>query len=308
MTTACLRRFPVPACAKPSCWLRKRDAGACLLRSLFSKRLCRRFAGFGADRIVPEQAAALDAIVLIGGSDAAQTLARLIAQRVVQGPCLRQAVAAAARLAARLRPGTVMDLLRRDELQIRADACRCTLRSEEAIPLLRELLDDLHRDVRIAAACALGRMGRSEVRGLLLGYLREEILDELGLSVSEGGEGLGRAPRHLVRPHQRQCRVVSGNGAADREGIWRENGNSPERAGMARRLRYAPTGRRDRGEAPGPRAALTAAVAYLLERISTKLHRGRHPLANPPPIKGEGLYQHSYLYSRPLQGGGSGWG
>jgi len=152
--------------------------------------LCRRFAGFGADRIVPEQAAALDAIVLIGGSDAAQTLARLIAQRVVQGPCLRQAVAAAARLAARLRPGTVMDLLRRDELQIRADACRCTLRSEEAIPLLRELLDDLHRDVRIAAACALGRMGRSEVRGLLLGYLREEILDELGLSVSEAAKVL----------------------------------------------------------------------------------------------------------------------
>src|SRR5882724_1592566 len=29
--------------------------------------LCRRFAGFGADRIVPEQAAALDAFVKIGG-------------------------------------------------------------------------------------------------------------------------------------------------------------------------------------------------------------------------------------------------
>jgi len=68
--------------------------------------------------------------------------------------------------------------------------CRCTLRSEEAIPLLRELLDDLHRDVRIAAACALGRMERSEVRGLLLGYLREEILDELGLSVSEAAKVL----------------------------------------------------------------------------------------------------------------------
>src|SRR5712691_6592311 len=40
--------------------------------------LCRRFAGFGADRVVPEQAAALDALVVIGGSDAAQTLARLI--------------------------------------------------------------------------------------------------------------------------------------------------------------------------------------------------------------------------------------
>ena len=48
--------------------------------------LCRRFAGFGADRIVPEQAAALDALVMIGGSDAAQTLVRLIARRIVQGP------------------------------------------------------------------------------------------------------------------------------------------------------------------------------------------------------------------------------
>ena len=28
----------------------------------------------------------------------------------------------------------------------------------------------------------------------------------------------------------------------------------------------------------------------------------------PSPIMGEGLYLHSYLYSRPLDGGGSGWG
>jgi hypothetical protein len=38
-----------------------------------------------------------------------------------------------------------------------------------------------------------------------------------------------------------------------------------------------------------------------------KLHRA-HPLPNRPPSKGEGLYQLSYLYSRPLDGGGSGWG
>ena len=66
--------------------------------------LCRRFTGYGADRIVPEQAAALGAIALIGGRDAAQTLVRLIAMRIVQGPCLRQAVAAAARLGATFRP------------------------------------------------------------------------------------------------------------------------------------------------------------------------------------------------------------
>src|SRR5258707_1658513 len=46
--------------------------------------LCQRFTGFGVDRIVPEQAAALDALVMIGCPDAAQTVARLIAKRVVQ--------------------------------------------------------------------------------------------------------------------------------------------------------------------------------------------------------------------------------
>jgi hypothetical protein len=141
--------------------------------------LCRRFIGFGAARIVPEQAAALDALVMIGGSDAAQTLVRLIAKRIVQGPCLRQAVAAAARMGIKLPFGTVAELLRHDDPQVRADACRCTRASPEAVPLLRELLDDLHPEVRRAAACALGHMGRAEVRALLVGYLRAEPSVEL---------------------------------------------------------------------------------------------------------------------------------
>jgi hypothetical protein len=141
--------------------------------------LCRRFAGFGADRIVPEQAAVLDALVAIGGSDAAQALVRLIAKRVVQGTSLRQAVAAAARLEAKLPPGVVMELLRHDDPRIRADACRCIRSWPETVPVLRDLLDDLHGDVRKAAACALGRMRRTEVRGLLVAYLREEPTAEL---------------------------------------------------------------------------------------------------------------------------------
>ncbi len=48
-----------------------------------------------------------------------------------------------------------------------------------AVPQLRELLDDLHRPVRMAAACALGQMGRNEVRPLLARYLREEPSTEL---------------------------------------------------------------------------------------------------------------------------------
>jgi HEAT repeats len=136
--------------------------------------LCRRFAGFGADRSVPEQAAAIDALAMIAGSDATQALARLVARRIVQGSCLQQAVAAAARLGAKLPTGTVRELLRHDDPQIRADACRFTHPSPEMVPQLRELLDDLHRPARMAAACALGHLGRNEVRPLLARYLREE--------------------------------------------------------------------------------------------------------------------------------------
>jgi hypothetical protein len=141
--------------------------------------VCRRHTGFGADRIVPEQAAAIDALAMIGGPDASLTLARLIAQRVVQGPCLQTSVAAAARLGARLPSGRVLELLQHGDPKIRADACRCARPGAEVLPALHVLLDDGHADVRTAAACALGRMGRSEVRSLLVRHLREAPTAEL---------------------------------------------------------------------------------------------------------------------------------
>jgi HEAT repeat protein len=136
--------------------------------------LCGRFAGFGADRIVPEQAAAIDALAEIAGADAAQALARLIARRIVQGPCLQRAVDAAVRLGPKLPAATVMELLRHDDPQIRADACRFAQPSPDAVAQLRDLLDDLRPPVRMAAACALGLMGCNQVRLLLARYLREE--------------------------------------------------------------------------------------------------------------------------------------
>jgi HEAT repeat protein len=141
--------------------------------------ICRRLAGFGADRIVPEQAAAIDALAAIGGPEAAQALARTIAKSVVQGPCLQKAVNAAARLRAKLPAALVLDLLRYRDPQIRADACRCVGAWPEAIPPLTELLDDLHAFVAAAAACALGRLGRGEVRPLLIRFLRAEPSAEL---------------------------------------------------------------------------------------------------------------------------------
>jgi HEAT repeat protein len=123
---------------------------------------------------VPEQAAAIDALAQIGGADAARALTRLIARRTVQGPCLRRAVTAAASLGAKLPAATVMELLRHDDPQIRAAACRLTQASPKMVAQLRDLLDDLQRPVRMAAACALAVMGRNEVRSLLARYLREE--------------------------------------------------------------------------------------------------------------------------------------
>ncbi len=136
--------------------------------------LCRRFAGFGADRVVPEQAAAIDALAQIAGADAAGALARLIARRTVQGPCLQRAVAAAACLGTKLPAAMVLELLRHDDAQICADACRFAQASPVVFAQLRDLLDDLQWPVRMAAACTLGLMGRNEVRPLLARYLREE--------------------------------------------------------------------------------------------------------------------------------------
>jgi hypothetical protein len=136
--------------------------------------LCRRFRGFGVEQAIPEQAAALDALAMIGGREAAQAVMRIIVERVVQGPGLQSAVAVAALLGASLPHSIAASLLRHPAPEIRASACRCAGRSPAAISQLVELLDDADRIVAREAACALGRMGRHEARPLLLRLLREQ--------------------------------------------------------------------------------------------------------------------------------------
>lgn len=140
--------------------------------------LCRRFAGFGLDRVVPEQVAALEGLAAIGGRDAADAVARIIERAVVQGPALKVAVQLAARLRASLSVDVVRSLLRHAEPGIRADACRCARPSPELIALLVDLLDDLDRTVAKSAACALGQMGRIEARPTLKELLRHDPSEE----------------------------------------------------------------------------------------------------------------------------------
>jgi len=141
--------------------------------------LCRRFAGFGGRRPIAEQAAAIEALAMIGGREAAHAVSQLIERAVVQEATLPIAVSAAARLGATLSPEALRRLLRHAEPGIRADACRCSRLLPEMILILIDLLDDLDRRVAVAAACALGRMGRIEARPHLKLLLRDDPSEEI---------------------------------------------------------------------------------------------------------------------------------
>jgi len=163
-------------------------------------RLCRNFSGYGMARLVPEQEAALRALAAIGGREAGQIVADLIAKEVVQGETLRVAVEAAETLQSRLEAALVIRLLNHADRRVRAAACGCAGRLTETIPTLLERLDDLHQDVVIAAACALGRMGRVEARPILIGSLRRDpivdVIEAITLIADEEAIViLGRAGR-----------------------------------------------------------------------------------------------------------------
>jgi HEAT repeats len=172
-----------------------RLADSCLLAAEAGRRrldeaipllaaLCRRFAGFGADRIVPEQAAALRALAAIGSPEAAQAVSAILRRAVVQGPTLGVALAAAAELHATLPADVLGSLLHHADPGIRAAACLCARPFPEVMTRLVGLLDDSDRAVATSAACALGRLGRSDARPALKELLRERPSKEVVESVS----------------------------------------------------------------------------------------------------------------------------
>jgi hypothetical protein len=144
------------------------------------ERLCRRLIGFGAKTIVPEQAAALRALAVIGGGAAREVIARLIVERVVQGPNLGLALDAAKPLHSRLPADRLVELLRHSDPAIRAGACHCVhFPTPVLVEQLALLLDDLSPAIGAAAACALGRLGRVEARPLLMRLLLEAPSTEI---------------------------------------------------------------------------------------------------------------------------------
>jgi hypothetical protein len=148
------------------------------------ENLCRRFADFGIDHMVPEQSAALRALAVIGGRDAAQAVSLMIVQGVVQGPALNLAVAMAAQLRSTLPPDVLRALLRHPDPGIRANACRCVYQQPELISVMIDMLGDLNHAIASSAACSLGQMGRIEARPILTSLLRTEPSEEVIDAVS----------------------------------------------------------------------------------------------------------------------------
>ncbi len=149
------------------------------------ERLCFRLKGFGLDRAVPEQVAALNALAEIGGAEAAKAVSRILCQEAAQGTTLAAAMAAAARLGVVLPEEKAASFLRHADPAVRADACRCAPFRPAAVAVLGELLHDLNAGAATAAACALGRMGQAEARPALLRQLRQAPTAEVIEAISE---------------------------------------------------------------------------------------------------------------------------
>jgi hypothetical protein len=151
--------------------------------------LCRRFRGFGLEHPVPEQTAALEAMAEIGRDEGACAVKRIVTEKIVQGPGLNSALKTAAQLRVRLPADVIAPLLRHEAPEIRVGGCRCARPSPATIPLLLELLEDPDPVVAREAACSLGRMGRIEVRPILLRLLRQapsaEAIDAISAIADE---------------------------------------------------------------------------------------------------------------------------
>ena len=134
--------------------------------------LCRRFKGFGLEHAVPEQTAALRGLAAIRTQDA-------IGSERLDG--FRQNLHL---LECRLPPAVSLPLLRHNDARVRAATCRVARPHADVMPVLVDLLDDLHGLVAVAAACALGRAGRIEAQPALARLLRDEPTAEVIDAVS----------------------------------------------------------------------------------------------------------------------------
>ena len=142
-------------------------------------RLWRRFRGFGRERPQPEQKAVVEALARIGTAGAADRLAGIVIAQDLPPPLLPAALLAARDARLGLPRGFAGPLLGHADPRVRELAARLGRFGGADIAALEELIGDLHRPVRRAAAVALGRLGGASARPVLLEELHRDPAREI---------------------------------------------------------------------------------------------------------------------------------
>ena len=198
--------------------------------------LCNRFVGYGANVVVPEQVAALNALGEIGGQEAASAVSELISKKIVQGPTRLTALTVASQLGVVLPTDVSLGLLRDPDCLVRAAACPCVRAGHEVIATLASLIHDPDSEVATASACALGRMGSAEALPPLKRYLLERpsrrVVEALAGVADEEAIVLlartGRARRELTESVISALEEIESTRALDAAGALKRSSRQPE--------------------------------------------------------------------------------
>ena len=159
--------------------------------------LWRRFRGYGRERPQPEQKAVVEALVRIGTKAATDRLAGIVTAADLPPPLLPVALRAALQAGLGLPRGFAGPLLRHDDPRVRELAARVGQFGTSDVAALEELIGDIHRPARRAAAVALGWLGRASVKPVLLEELhcdpaREIVTALAGIADGDAAVHLGR--------------------------------------------------------------------------------------------------------------------
>ena len=159
-------------------------------------RLWRRFRGYGRERPQPEQEAVVQALARIG-TKAADRLAGIVTAADLPPPLLPAALLAASEAGLGLPRGFAGPLLGHADPLVRERAARLGRFGGADIAALEELIGDVHRPVRRAAAVALGRLGGASAKPVLLEELfrdpaREIVTALAGIADDDIAVHLGR--------------------------------------------------------------------------------------------------------------------
>ena len=136
--------------------------------------LWRRFAGFGQDRLLPEQGAVVETLAKIGTAHAREMLAGIVMAPDLPFPLLATALRAALAVSLRLPATFTGPLLAHGDPEIREFAIRLCAHGRSEFSALEACLADTHSAVRRAAAIVLGGFGRDRAKAVLLPELARQ--------------------------------------------------------------------------------------------------------------------------------------